>query len=87
MAAEISPYKTSDTPYAAFLHLNGITPLGVRPDPNDAKRYVFVFIYQDNIPKLEQEYRYGKTAEIKQIKGFYKSLKICTRMVNEEKNK
>lgn len=78
------PYKTSDTPYAAFLHYHGLVPVVMRQDPNDVKRLVFVFVYQDIIPELEQTYNYGKPDV--DAKKYHKSLKIVTRMVKEAQN-
>lgn len=78
------PYKTSDTPYAAYLHYHGKIPLVMRPDPNDYKRLVFVFVHSAEIPTLEDEYRSGDP--LVQLKKYHKSYKIVTRMVNEAKN-
>ncbi len=78
------PYKTSDTPYAAYLHYMGYTPLVMRPDPNDYKRLVFVFVFDEPIKALEDEYRNGDP--LVQLKKYHKSYKIVTRMVNEAKN-
>lgn len=81
---EIKPYKTSDTPFAAFLHYSGLKPLVMRPDPNDYKRLVFVFVRSEDIPDLEYQYRYSDPQV--SLKKYYKSYKIVTRMVNEAKN-
>lgn len=75
------PYKTSDTPFAAFLHYSGNKLVTTRQDPNDYKREVIVFIYSDEIPKLEQEWRYGKAQG--DLKQYQKSLKIVSRYINE----
>jgi hypothetical protein len=79
------PYRTSDTPYAAYLHFCGIKLVGTRQDPNDYKREVCVFIYTDEIPKLEQEWRYGKATG--DLKKYHRSLKIVNRFVNEARKK
>lgn len=75
------PYKTSDTPYAAFLHYNGYKILGSKQDPNDFKREVLVFLLDDNILSLEQEWQYGKAQG--DLKKYHRSLKIVNRFVNE----
>jgi hypothetical protein len=75
------PYKTSDTPYAAYLHYRGHKLVTTRQDPNDYKREVLVFIYSEEIPKLEQEWRYGEAHG--DLKKYQKSLKIVSRYVNE----
>jgi hypothetical protein len=79
------PYKTSDTPYAAFLHYSGHKLVGSRQDPNDFKREVCIFIFADDIPQLEQEWRYGKA--VGDLKRYHRSLKIVNRYVNEARNK
>lgn len=81
--AKPRPYKTSDTPYAAYLHYMGLKPLVMRPDPNDFKRLVFVFVFNDNIPAYEDLYRSGDPQV--SLKKYYKSYKIVTRMVAEAK--
>jgi hypothetical protein len=78
-----APYRTSDTPYAAYLYYSGHKPVIMRPDPNDYKRLVFVFVEHPDIPKLEDDYKNG--TPIVELKKYYKSYKIVTRMVNEAK--
>lgn len=78
------PYKTSDTPFAAYLHYHGLKPLVMRPDPNDHKRLIFVFVDSEIIPELEKHYR-NTDPDVK-LKKYYKSYKIVTRMVAEAKN-
>lgn len=78
-----SPYKTSDSPYAAYLHYMGHKLVTTRQDPNDYKREVLVFIYSDEIPKLEQEWRYGRATG--DLKKYYRSYKIISRMVKESR--
>jgi hypothetical protein len=79
------PYRTSDTPYAAFLHYSGHKLVGTRQDPNDFKREVCVFIFSEDIPALEQEWRFGKA--IGDLKKFHRSMKIINRQVNETRRK
>jgi hypothetical protein len=54
-------------------------------DPNDYKREVCVFIYSDQIPALEQEWRFGKA--VGDLKRYHRSLKIVNRFVNEARKK
>lgn len=75
------PYKTSDTPFAAFLHYNGCKLVTSRQDPNDYKREVLVFVKSDTIEDLEQEWRYGKGSV--EPKRYYRSYKIVSRTINE----
>ena len=84
-STNLEPYKTSDTPYAAYLHYSGIQLVGTKQDPNDYKREVIVFIFTDTIPKLEQEWRNGEA--VGDLKKYHRSLKIVNRQVNEARNK
>lgn len=84
-STSLEPYKTSDTPYAAFLHFSGHKLVGSVQDPNDYKREVCVFIYSDKIPQLEQEWRFGKA--VGDLKRYHRSLKIVNRFVNEARKK
>jgi hypothetical protein len=81
----LEPYKTSDTPYAAFLHFSGHKLVGSVQDPNDYKREVCVFIYSEEIPLLEQQWRFGKAEG--DLKKYHRSLKIVNRFVNEARKK
>ena len=84
-STNLEPYKTSDTPLAAFLHYSGSKLIGSVQDPNDYKREVCVFIYSQEIPKLEQDWRFGKA--LGDLKRFHRSLKIVNRLVNEARKK
>lgn len=81
----IEPYKTSDTPFAAYLHFRGHKVIGTRQDPNDYKREVVVFILTDEIADLEKEWRLGKAQG--DLKKYHRSLKIVNRHVNEARRK
>jgi hypothetical protein len=81
----LEPYKTSDTPYAAFLHYSGHKLVGSVQDPNDYKREVCVFIYSEDMPQLEQQWRFGKAEG--DLKKYHRSLKIVNRFVNEARKK
>lgn len=78
------PYKTSDTPYAAYLHYSGQKLVSSRQDPNDFKREVLVFIYTEAIPQLETSWRLGKA--VGDLKKYHRSLKIINRVVNENRH-
>lgn len=82
---ELEPYKTSDTPFAAFLHYSGEKMVGSVQDPNDYKREVLVFIYTPNIPVLETEWRLNKAQG--ELKKYHRSLKIVNRFVSEQRKK
>lgn len=79
------PYKTSDTPYAAFLHYSGYRLITSVQDPNDYKREVVVFILDDEIPQLEKEWQAGKA--VGDLKKYHRSLKIVNRFINEARKK
>lgn len=81
----IEPYKTSDTPFAAYLHYEGHKLVGSKQDPNDYKREVVVFIFEDDIPELETKWRFSKA--IGDLKKYHRSLKIVNRYVNEARKK
>lgn len=80
-STDLEPYRTSDTPYAAFLHYSGLKLVGTKQDPNDYKREVIVFIYTDEIPKLEQEWRLARA--VGDLRKYHRSLKIVNRLVAE----
>lgn len=82
---EYVPYKTSDTPYAAFLHYSGYRVLGSINDPNDYKREVLIFLLDDRIPELETDWRQGKASG--DLKKYHRSLKIINRFINEARKK
>lgn len=79
------PYKTSDTPYAAFLHYSGYRLVTSVQDPNDYKREVVVFVFDDEIPQLEKDWQLGKA--VGDLKRFHRSLKIVNRFINEARKK
>jgi len=84
-STELEPYKTSDTPYAAFLHYSGFKILGSKQDPNDYKREVLIFIKSPELIALESEWRSGKA--VGDLKRYHRSLKIVNRLVNENRKK
>lgn len=84
-STNLEPYRTSDTPFAAFLHYHGHKIVGTKQDPNDYKREVCVFIFTDEIPDLEQQWRFGKATG--DLKKYHRSLKIVNREVNQARKK
>jgi hypothetical protein len=79
------PYRTSDTPYAAFLHYSGVKLITTLQDPNDYKREVLVFMFQEEIPQLEKVWRLGEAKG--DLKKFHRSLKIVNRAINEARKR
>lgn len=79
------PYKTSDTPFAAFLHYSGYKLAGSVQDPNDYKREVIVFLYDDRLATLEEEWRFNKATG--DLKKYHRSLKTVNRYINEARKK
>jgi len=78
------PYRTSDTPFAAYLVCCGKTLVGSKQDPNDYKREVLVFIFDEDIPKLEQEWRFGSATG--DLRKYHKALKQVTRAIKEKRD-
>jgi len=79
---ELEPYTTSDTPFAAYLHLNGMIVLTTRDDPNDYKREVFVFIDTKERPELEVAWR----ENIGGYRSYYASLKTVQHKLRGRKH-
>lgn len=75
------PYKTSDTPFGAYLHYKGNKIITTKQDPNDYKREVLVFMQTDEIPELEDEWKRGEATG--NLKLYYRSYKIVSRMISE----
>jgi len=84
-ATSPEPYKTSDTPYAAFLYYSGYRMVTSQQDPNDYKREVIVFVLDENIPDLEKEWRLGKA--VGDLKKYHRSLKIVNRYIADARKK
>lgn len=84
-STSIEPYRTSDTPFAAYLHYNGHKIIGSKQDPNDYKREVLVFIMDDDVAECELAWRIGKATG--DFKKYHRSLKIVNRFVNEARKK
>ena len=84
-ASEHTPYKTSDTPLAAYLNYCGYRILGSIQDPNDLKREVLVFLLDDRIPELEKEWQQNKAQG--DLKKYHRALKTVNRYVNEARKK
>ena len=71
---EPTPYKTSDTPYAAYLHYHKHQFVTIRKDPNDIKRKVYVFIEKADTKELEKEFYSGEPNVIAPM--YYKSVRL-----------
>lgn len=79
------PYRTSDTPFAAYLHYIGYRIVTSVQDPNDYKREVLVFVLDDEIPSLEDAWRTGRAEG--DLKKYHRSLKIVNRFIIEARKK
>lgn len=79
---ELEPFTTSDTPFAAYLLCHSHKYVGMRPDPNDKKRKVFVFIKQENTELLTNDYYEGSP----QIdpRTYYAKTRIVHRHLRDE---
>lgn len=80
----LQPYKTSDTPFAAFLHFSGLKPLTTKQDPNDFKREVLVFLEVERIKELENLWQTGKA--VGDLKKYYRSYKIVSNMIKQARS-
>lgn len=85
LSTKLAPYRTSDTPYAAFLHYSGYRIVHSEQDPNDYKREVLLFLSDDAIPELEKEWRLGNS--VGNLKKYHRSLKIVNRFVYDARRK
>jgi len=80
----VEPFKTSDTPFAAYLHYKGQLLVDLANDPNDIKRKVFIFIQTDETPVIQDLfYKGGAPAEANQ---YYKSIRAIYRELREHNN-
>lgn len=84
-STELEPYKTSDTPFAAYLVMCGMKLVGSVQDPNDYKREVVVFVSDTIIPDLEEDWKTSKAQG--NLKTYHRSLKIVNRYINEARRK
>lgn len=57
--SNLEPFTTSDTPLAAYLRYHKHQIVGLKPDPNDIKRKVYVFIREENTDLLIEEFYKG----------------------------
>lgn len=84
-STELEPYRTSDTPFAAYLHYSGHKIVGSKQDPNDYKREVLIFIFDEDVAVRERAWRIGEASG--DFKRYHRSLKIVNRFVNEARKK
>lgn len=55
-----SPYQTSDTSFASYLLYHDHKVVGMKQDPSDVKRLVYVFIEKDDTQEVSKEFYYGE---------------------------
>lgn len=80
----MEPFKTSDTPFAAYLHYKGHILVDLVSDPNDYKRKVFVFVQKEDTNEVNDLfYNGGAPAEANQ---YYKSIRVIYRELREHNN-
>lgn len=84
-STSLEPYSTSDTPFAAFLHLCGYRIVKSVQDPNDYKREVLLFVKDESIEDLQELWQKGDAKG--NLRDYQRSLKIVTRTVNEARKK
>jgi hypothetical protein len=78
------PFTTSDTSLAAYLHMNQHIFIGIKQDPNDAHRKVYVFVKTEETDELEHEYLSGEITVHPKL--YYKSIRIMHKMLREGLN-
>lgn len=78
------PYKTSDTPFAAYLHYHKHVLVTLRDDPNDVRRKVYVFVQQETTKDLEKEYYHGEG--LAPAPQYYKSVRFMFAKLRELNN-
>jgi hypothetical protein len=74
----MEPYKTSDTPLAAYLYMKGMNVLTAMQSPSDPQRKDFVFVDTPEREEYVKEYRDSGISE------YRKAYKELIRMVREE---
>jgi hypothetical protein len=79
-----NPFTTSDTSLAAYLHMNQHLFVGIKQDPNDAHRKVYVFVKTEETEELENEYLSGEVTVHPKL--YYKSIRIMHKMLREGTN-
>lgn len=79
----MEPYKTSDTPFAAYLHLKGMVLLDTIPDKADPNREIFVFVDDENRPQYESDYRNG--TDLVSARDYYLAHKYVLRHIKKIK--
>lgn len=85
LGTKLEPYSTSDTPFAAFLHLCGYQIVKSVQDPNDYKREVLLFVKDEYIDGLADLWKRGDAKG--NLRDYQRSLKIVTRTVQEARKK
>lgn len=85
MPQQLEPFTTSDTPFAAYLHYHKHRVVGMKRDPNDAKRLVYCFVKMDDTEELSAEFYSGKP--LVDPGQYYKSTKEIYRVLRENINR
>jgi hypothetical protein len=78
---EQDPYKTSDTPLAAYLLLKKHKFVVMRDDPNDRKRKVYVFIKQEETDDLVSEF-YDGDSQVNAM-DYYRAVKVISKKLQD----
>lgn len=84
MSINAEPYRTSDTPFAAYLHYHKHVLVTLRDDPNDVRRKVYVFVQLPETKSLEEEYYKGEAAV--PAPQYYKSVRFMFAKLRELNN-
>lgn len=82
---DLKPFTTSDTPLAAYLHFKQHRVIGMRQDPNDMKRQVYVFVELPETQKLVSDFYDSDTGH--DFQQYYKSVRVMFGVLRENINK
>ena len=81
MSSKLEPFTTSDTPFAAFLHYHNHRVVGMKRDPNDAKRLVYCFVKKDTTESLSKGFYKGES-EV-EPNSYHKSVREIGKVLRE----
>lgn len=78
------PFPTSDTALAAYLDYHRHKLVGFKPENNDPKRLMFVFVKEDRTDDLANEFYNGKT--VINLTEYAKSIRHMYAALRESKD-
>ncbi len=85
MSEQPEPYQTSDTSFAAYLLYHDHRVVGMKQDPADVKRLVYVFIEKEDTQQLSKEFYYGEPTS--DPRKYFKCSKEIFKVLRKHKEK